>query len=279
MAGDRPRGPGPGSIDDTGEGRAILDGQAPRAESGTEGSDGSQGTGRSRSAPRFGGWTWPRRSPRASGRRPNRAFAENVVLCFRGQKIERPEQFPRRRHEPGRTHAAGHRHLPPAGVRRDRGADEQGDRPAYRGPRAAQARRLMAYRPRRTSNVRPRATVLPCHRGGAERGGNTEFTQPLPGLRGAGGRGQGSGPGTPGLSRLSLAPRAEKAPHQHARRRRRRQLRMLATARPPPSGDRPQRALYLNPMRCDAVEGMGREDGDALLESPLRALRSTVLPV
>ena len=34
-------------------------------------------------------------APLTAGERgaANRAFAENVVLCFRGQKIERPEQF------------------------------------------------------------------------------------------------------------------------------------------------------------------------------------------
>ena len=30
--------------------------------------------------------------------------------------------------------------------------------------------------------------------------------------------------------------------------------------------DTGRKSLYLNPMRCDEVEGMGREDGDALLD-------------
>ena len=189
-------------------------------------------------------------------------FVDNVVMCIRGQSFDRPEAFVRAAEHFGRPMApvTATWRLPGFDVIEEltsRATDKRtgGDEPLRRGG--------SWHTDHSNLEAPPKATVLYAIDVPAV-GGNTEFTN------------------------LELAYDAlDDATREMIRGRRvfhaylsRRAPRKLLTRtkeeergssgcwqplvrRHPESG---RSALYLNPMRCDAVEGLDREAGDALLD-------------
>ena len=203
-------------------------------------------------------------APLTAGEREaaNRAFAENVVLCFRGQKIEHPEQFRAavmNLGEPMPPVTATYR-LPGSDVIEELTNEATDRRTGDRAP----LRRGGSWHTDHSNLERPpKATVLHAIEV-PERGGNTEFTSLY-------------------LAYEALADedkeavRGRRAFHAYLSRRAPRKLLTRTKEEEEDSSgcwqplvrlhpETGRKSLYLNPMRCDAVEGMGREDGDALLD-------------
>ena len=191
-----------------------------------------------------------------------RAFAENVVLCFRGQEFDRPEQFlaaVRNLGEPMPPVTATYR-LPGFDMIEEL-TNEATDRRT--GDRTPLRRGGSWHTDHSNLECPPKATVLHAVEV-PEAGGNTEFTNLY-------------------LAYEALADedketiRGRRAFHAYLSRRAPRKL--LTRTKEEEEGssgcwqplvrlhpETGRKSLYLNPMRCDAVEGMGREDGDALLD-------------
>ena len=203
-------------------------------------------------------------APLTAGERKeaNRAFAENVVLCFRGQRFELPEQFR------AAVLNLGEPMPPVTATYRLPGFDEIeeltneatdrriGDRTPLRRGGSWHTDHSNLERP-------PKATVLHAIEV-PEKGGNTEFTNLY-------------------LAYEALADedketlRGRRAFHAYLSRRAPRKLLIRTKEEEEGSSgcwqplvrlhpETRRKSLYLNPMRCDAVEGMSPEDGDALLD-------------
>ena len=192
----------------------------------------------------------------------NRAFVENVVLCFRDQTFDRPEDFlaaVRNLGDPMPPVTATYR-LPGFEAIEEltnRAIDRRtGDRTPLRRGGSWHTDHSNLERP-------PKATILHAIEV-PETGGNTEFTN-LYLAYGA----------LPDEDKETI--RGRRAFHAYlSRRAPRRLLTRTKDEEKNSSGcwqplvrlhpETGRRSLYLNPMRCDAVEGMHREDGDALLD-------------
>ena len=191
-----------------------------------------------------------------------RAFAENVVLCFRGQELDRPELFlaaVRTLGEPMPPVTATYR-LPGFEVIEEL-TNEATDRRT--GDRTPLRRGGSWHTDHSNLEYPPKATVLHAIEV-PEEGGNTEFTslclawEALP-------------------DEDKEAIRGRRAFHAYLSRRAPRKL--LTRTKEEEEGssgcwqplvrlhpETGRKSLYLNPMRRDAVEGMSREGGDALLD-------------
>ncbi|MDX1484360.1 MAG: TauD/TfdA family dioxygenase [Alphaproteobacteria bacterium] len=190
------------------------------------------------------------------------AFGENVVLCFRGQSFARPEDFLAAVRNLGQP-------MPPVtATYRLPGFDaieELTNRAVDRrtGDEAPLMRGGSWHTDHSNLERPPKATVLYAIEV-PEAGGNTEFTNLY-------------------LAYEALddaakeAIRGRRAFHAYlSRRAPRRLLTRTAAEEEGSSGcwqplvrEHPETgraALYLNPMRCDAVEGMDQAEGDALLD-------------
>ena len=191
-----------------------------------------------------------------------RAFAENVVLCFRGQEFDRPEQFlaaVRNLGEPMPPVTATYR-LPGFEAIEEL-TNEATDRRT--GDRTPLRRGGSWHTDHSNLECPPKATVLHAIEV-PEEGGNTEFTSLYLAYE-----------ALPDDEKETL--RERRAFHAYLSRRAPRKL--LTRTKDEEEGssgcwqplvrlhpETGRKSLYLNPMRCDAVEGMGREDGDALLD-------------
>jgi taurine dioxygenase len=200
----------------------------------------------------------------ATGEAVNRAFADNGVLVFRSQKFETPDQFlaaASNLGEPMPPVTATYR-LPGYDVVEEL-VNSATDR------RTGEATPLMRGGSWHTdhSNLErpPKATTLYAIALPPSGGGNTEFTNMMM-----------------AYDALDAATkerlRGRRAFQAYLSRRAPRRLLQRTEAekagsdgvwqplvrRHPENG---RAALYLNPMRCDAVEGMGEAEGDALLDA------------
>lgn len=200
----------------------------------------------------------------ATGDAVNRAFAENGVAVFRGQMFETPDQFlaaASNLGEPMPPVTAAYR-LPGYDAIEELTSDAT-DR------RAGETTPLMRGGSWHTdhSNLErpPKATTLYAIALPPSGGGNTEFTNMMTAYDAL---------DEPMKERLH----GRRAFHAYLSRRAPRKLLQRTEAekagsdgvwqplvrRHPENG---REALYLNPMRCDAVEGMGEAEGDALLDA------------
>ena len=203
-------------------------------------------------------------APLTAGEREaaGRAFAENVVLCFRGQEFDRPEQFlaaVRTLGEPMPPVTATYR-LPGFEVIEEL-TNEATDRRT--GDRTPLRRGGSWHTDHSNLEHPPKATVLHAVEV-PEEGGNTEFTSLYLAYE-----------ALPDEDKEAI--RGRRAFHAYLSRRAPRKL--LTRTKEEEEGssgcwqplvrlhpETGRKSLYLNPMRCDAVEGMSREDGDALLD-------------
>ena len=191
-----------------------------------------------------------------------RAFAENVVLCFRGQEFDRPERFlsaVRNLGEPMPPVTATYR-LPGFEAIEELTNEAIDRRTGDRTP----LRRGGSWHTDHSNLERPpKATVLHAIEV-PEEGGNTEFASLYLAYE-----------ALPDDERETL--RGRRAFHAYLSRRAPRKL--LTRTKEEEEGssgcwqplvrlhpETGRKSLYLNPMRCDAVEGMSREDGDVLLD-------------
>ena len=191
-----------------------------------------------------------------------RAFAEHVVLCFRGQEFDRPGQFlaaVRNLGEPMPPVTATYR-LPGFDVIEEL-TNEATDRRT--GDRTPLRRGGSWHTDHSNLECPPKATVLHAIEVPGE-GGDTEFTSLYLAYE-----------ALPDEDKEML--RGRRAFHAYLSRRAPRKL--LTRTKEEEAGssgcwqplvrlhpETGRKSLYLNPMRCDAVEGMSREDGDALLD-------------
>ena len=167
-----------------------------------------------------------------------------------------------RRREPWPADAAGDRDVAPCGLRRDRGADQSRHRPARGRQRPPDAGRVLAYRSLQSRSAAEGDCPLRDRRAAA--GGNTEFTNlflAYDALDDATRR-------TIRGRRVFHAYLSRRAPRKLLTRTKEEERGSSGCWQPlvrrhPESG---RSALYLNPMRCDEVEGMDRGEGDALLD-------------
>ena len=194
--------------------------------------------------------------------RVNRAFVENLVLCFRDQRFETPEAFlaaATRLGEPMATVTATYR-LPGTKVIEALTNTATDKRTGDTTP----LRRGGSWHTDHSNlECPPKATVLHAIEL-PSRGGNTEFTNL-----------QMAHDALPGALRAMV--RGRRAFHAYLSRRAPRKLLTRTKAeedgssgcwqplvrRHPETG---RDGLYFNPMRCDDVEGLDREAGDALLD-------------
>ncbi len=192
----------------------------------------------------------------------NRAFIDNVVLCFRGQSFEAPEKF---------LHAVENlgQPMPPVTATfrlpgfevieelNNQAVDKRSDdeTPLQRGGSWHTDHSNLERPPKATVLY---AITLP------ETGGNTEFTNLQHAYEALD-------------DNTKEAIRGLRAFHAYLSRRAPRKLLTRTEAEEEGSSgcwqplvrEHPEtgrRGLYLNPMRCDAVEGLGEADGDALLD-------------
>ncbi|MGB7181672.1 MAG: TauD/TfdA family dioxygenase [Burkholderiaceae bacterium] len=192
----------------------------------------------------------------------NTAFVENVVLCFRAQSFGRPDEFlsaVRNLGEPMPPVTATYR-LPGYDV-----IEELTNRAVdiRTGDTTPLARGGSWHTDHSNLEAPPKATVLYAIEI-PEEGGNTEFTNLQMAYEGLD-------------DKLKQAIAGKRAFHAYLSRRAPRKL-LMRTAeehkgsngcwqplvRQHPESGRP--GLYFNAMRCDAIEGLDQEAGDALLD-------------
>ena len=191
-----------------------------------------------------------------------RAFAENVALCFRDQKFDRPERF----------HAAvrnlGEPMPPVTSTYRLPGFDaiEELTNKAIdkrTGDRTPLRRGGSRHTDHSNLECPPKATVLHAIEV-PEEGGNTEFTSFYLAYE-----------ALPDETRETI--RGRRPFHAYLSRRAPRKLLTRTKGEEKSSSgcwqplvrlhpDTGRKSLYLNPMRCDAGKDMDRKDGDALLD-------------
>ena len=216
--------------------------------------------------PRFGaevtGLDLSRTLDSATRARINSIFVDNVVMCFRGQSFDRPETFVRAAENLGRPMApvTATWRLPGFDVIEELTSHATDKRTGGNEP----LRRGGSWHTDHSNLERPpKATVLYAIEVPAV-GGNTEFTNLVLAcdalddatremIRGR---------------RVFHAYQSRRAPRKLLTRTKEEERGSSGCWQPlvrrhPESG---RSALYLNPMRCDEVEGLDREEGDALLD-------------